>query len=416
MKIVQINTFPYKATGSIMMGIHGLLKENGQESYVVWGRGRDAENEHEIVIKDKLGVKLHGVYTRLTDKTGFASQRATKMLLEKLDDINPDIVHLHNVHGYYINIEMLFTYLKKHQIKLVWTLHDCWPMTGHCAFFDMVGCEKWKTGCHHCEQKKTYPSSLLLDESKWNWENKKELFQGLDGVLVTPSRWLASVVGQSMLKDYPVKVVYNGIDLQRYYPRKNTQVRQKYHLDERPIVLGIASEWTERKGLKDIIELSGRMQNAQFVAVGLTERQIGSLPYTVVGIKRTESLDELCELYSEAAVFFNPTYEDNFPTTNIEALACGTPICTYNTGGSAEAISRFADYENRGLGTVIQKEVSKTADFDAVEKQLCKLMVLSIHDRERITKNCQAAASYYSKDCRLSEYLEIYEELIHSSV
>lgn len=415
MKIVQINTFPYKSTGTIMMGIHELLRKNGQDSYVVWGRGRDSENKHEIVMNDNFGIKLHGVYTRLTDRTGFASQRATKILLEKLDDIKPDIVHLHNVHGYYINIEMLFIYLKEYHIKLVWTLHDCWPMTGHCAFFDMVGCEKWKTGCQQCEQKKTYPASLLLDGSKWNWEKKKELFQGLEGVLVTPSRWLASIVEQSMLKDYPVKIVYNGIDLQRYYPRKSSQVRQRYDLDERPIVLGVASEWTERKGLKDFIELSGRMQNAQFFAVGLTEKLIRNLPHTVVGIRRTESLDDLCELYSEAAVFFNPTYEDNFPTTNLEALACGTPICTYNTGGSAESIYCFADYEKSGLGTVIQKKNSKTVDFDTVEKQLHNLIVLSIRNREIIRKNCQAAALNYSKDYRLSEYLEIYEELIFAS-
>lgn len=412
MKIVQINTFPYKATGSIMMGIHGLLQENGQDSYVVWGRGRDSENEHEIVINDNLGVKLHGVFTRLTDRTGFASQRATGILIDKLNDIRPDIVHLHNIHGYYINIEMLFMYLKKYHIKLVWTLHDCWPMTGHCAFFDMIGCEKWKTGCQFCEQKKTYPTSLLLDGSRWNWKKKKSLYQGIDGVLVTPSRWLASIVEQSMLKDYPVKVVYNGIDLQKYYPRINTHIRQKYNLDDRPIVLGVASEWTERKGLKDFIELSSRMQNAQFITVGLTGEQIRNLPKTIVGIRRTENLDELCELYTEAAVFFNPTYEDNFPTTNIEALACGTPICTYDTGGSAESISRFEEYESDGLGTVIQKKNSKTVDFDTVEKQLRKLMNLSTYDREMIRKNCQAAALYYSKDCRLAEYLGIYEELL----
>lgn len=152
MKIVQINTFPYKATGAIMMGIHQLLLDEGDESYVVWGRGRDAENKSEIVIRDDSGVKIHGLYTRLTDKTGFASQRATQRLISRLEIIKPDIIHLHNIHGYYLNIEILFEFIKANHIKLVWTLHDCWPMTGHCAYFDMVGCQKWKTGCSHCPQ------------------------------------------------------------------------------------------------------------------------------------------------------------------------------------------------------------------------------------------------------------------------
>ena len=168
MKIVQINTFPYKATGTIMMNIHTKLLEQGVDSYVVWGRGRAAQNEHEIAILDNVGVKWHGIYTRITDRTGFASRRATKKLIDELEKINPDIIHLHNIHGYYVNIEMLFKYIRNNRIKLVWTLHDCWAFTGHCAYFDMVGCEKWKTGCYNCEQKRTYPISMIKDNSKWN--------------------------------------------------------------------------------------------------------------------------------------------------------------------------------------------------------------------------------------------------------
>ena len=220
MKIVQINTFPYKATGSIMMSIHNKLQEMGYESYVVWGRGRDAQNEQEIVIKDDFEMKLHGIYTRLTDKTGFASSKSTRKLLEKLEEIKPDIIHLHNIHGYYLNIELLFEYIKSNNIKVIWTLHDCWPFTGHCAYFDQVRCERWKTGCYKCPQKHTYPASKFLDNSRWNWERKKELFTGAEITLVTPCEWLKEIVGLSFLKEYSVEVIYNGIDCNTYHPKE----------------------------------------------------------------------------------------------------------------------------------------------------------------------------------------------------
>lgn len=412
MKVVQINTFPYKATGAIMMGIHEMLLNKGYDSYVVWGRGRDAKNEHEIVMKDGIETKLHGVYTRLTDRTGFASWRATKKLLDKLDEIEPDIIHLHNLHGYYLNIEMLFRYIKKKKIKVVWTLHDCWAFTGHCAFFNMIGCGKWKTGCNHCKQKKTYPASLLCDASEWNWEKKRELFQGLDAVIVTPSKWLSDIVLQSFLKEYPIRTIHNGIDLNRYYPRKRTEIRRKLNLDERPIILGVASEWTERKGLKDIIELSKRILDMQFIVVGLSEKQLRNMPQTVRGMKRTESFDELCELYTEATVFFNPTYEDNFPTTNIEALACGTPIITYDTGGSPESISGYKEYKEKGLGVIIPKQDCRTVNYSVVEQSIREMVDTVMEKSETVADNCRAAAMDYERSKRLSEYIEVYRYLM----
>ena len=167
-KVVQISTFSYKAAGNIMMNLHRAMMKNGIDSYVVWGRGRKAENDHEYFMDDSWGVKLHGVYTRITDKTGFASTLSTRKLLNWLDEIEPDIIHLHCIHGYFINISLLFTYIKEKNIKVIWTQHDCWAFTGHCAYFDACGCEKWKTGCHDCEQLTTYPASRLMDNSKWN--------------------------------------------------------------------------------------------------------------------------------------------------------------------------------------------------------------------------------------------------------
>lgn len=339
MKIVQINTFPYKASGNIMMQIHQKLLEYGYNSYVVWGRGRNSQNKNEISLIDNLSVKFHGAYTRLTDKTGFASKRITRELIGKLEAIRPDLIHLHNIHGYYVNIELLFDYIKKNNKKIIWTLHDCWAFTGHCVYFDMIKCSKWETGCYRCEQKNTYPKSLLLDLSSWNWKKKKELFSENNMRIVVPSEWLKSIVKHSFLRLNPIDVIYNGVDTDTFKIR-TSKIRDELNLKSFCIILGVASEWTERKGLIDFLKLGKMLNQHEFkiVLVGLTKRQIKSLPDNIIGIPRTENIQELVEIYNTADYFFNPTYEDNFPTTNLEAIACGTPVITYNTGGSPESL------------------------------------------------------------------------------
>lgn len=339
MKVVQINTFSYKAAGNIMMNLHKAMLEKGIDSYVAWGRGRKTGNNHEFYMNDDIGIRLHGIYTRITDKAGFASQRSTRKLLDWIDGIDPDIIHLHCLHGYYINIELLFDYIRAKNKKVIWTQHDCWAFTGHCAYFDAVGCEKWKTGCHGCVQKGTYPVSKLMDNSKENWDRKKQLFTGLDMTIVTPSKWLANLVKQSFLKEYPVKVIYNGIDISVFRPCFNEEIRKKYSPDGKPIVLGVASEWTERKGLPDFVALAKGNPDIHVVVVGVTPKQIKHLPDCITALQRTNNVQELVELYSVADLFFNPTYEDNLPTTNLEAIACGTPVVTYPTGGSVEPIN-----------------------------------------------------------------------------
>lgn len=338
MKIVQINTFSNKSTGTIMMNIHNKLLELGHDSYVVWGRGRNGNNQYEMFMNDKLGVYYHGIYTRLTDKTGFASKRATKKLIKKLENIKPDIIHLHNIHGYYINIELLFNYIKKNKIKVIWTLHDCWAFTGHCPHFELIGCEKWKTGCHNCPQTSVYPKSVF-DNSKWNYQKKKELFTGLDMKIITPSKWLANLVKKSFLKEYEVEVINNGINTEIFKPRKS-DFKKKYNIEDKKIILGVASDWTKEKGLYDFIELSKIIdENVKIVLVGLNKEQLKEIPSNIIGIERTENAEQLAEIYSTADIYFNPTYADNYPTTNLEALACGTPVITYNTGGSSECLN-----------------------------------------------------------------------------
>jgi len=233
MKVVQINTFPHKATGNIMLNLQKVMTANHIDSYVIWGRGRKPENDHEYKIQDKIGIYFHVLYSRILDKNGFASWQATKKLILLLSQIKPDVVHLHNIHGYYINIEMFFSYLRNNKIKIVWTLHDCWPLTGHCVYFDDIGCNKWITGCSSCMQLKTYPKSLFSDNSLWNWKKKKELFQGLDINVVCVSHWLSRIVEKSFLGDYHISIIPNGINLEKFHPiksnlRERLQLNNKY--------------------------------------------------------------------------------------------------------------------------------------------------------------------------------------------
>lgn len=388
MKIVHINTFPYKATGSIMLSIHRRLLQEGHESIAIWGRGREAENEHEFSISDPMGVKVHGLMTRLLDRTGDYSIRATKRLIFKLDEIKPEIIHIHNLHGYYLNIPMLFDYIKKNSINVVWTLHDCWPFTGHCAYFDMVECDKWKTGCHHCPQKKTYPASILIDRSKKNWRQKKEIFSGVKLNIVTPCNWLENLVKQSFLQENPVYTIYNGIDSKTYHPVAMSE-EEAACFEGKKVILGVASEWTERKGLKDFVKLTEQLDPEKYlvVVVGLTEKQCEEMPRTMIALERTSNLTELLKLYTRADVFFNPTYEDNFPTTNLEAMACGTQVLTYATGGSPESIIE-------GNGWVVPQGA-----MDAVIEIL-----------EKKDLKCEAKLSKkFSVDNMIEQYFSVYK-------
>ncbi len=388
MRIVQINHFSYKAAGHIMMNIHHELLKRGIDSYVVWGRGRNAENEHEYYMNDDFGVKLHAGYTRLTDRTGFASVSATKKLLKWLDSVQPDMIHLHCIHGYYINIELLFDYIRKNNIRTIWTQHDCWSFTGHCAYFDAVGCEKWKNGCYSCEQLKTYPASFR-DASQKNWKDKKRIFSGLDITLVTPCHWLKELIGQSFLSEYPTEVIYNGIDLD-VFKRSDRQFRAKNHLEKHCVILGVASEWSKRKGLDDFLKLNKMIDHDKYkiIIVGLTPKQASSMPENIIAVTRTNNVSELADIYSSADVFFNPTYEDNFPTTNIEALACGTPIVTYKTGGSPEAV---------------QKENGIVVDKGNIEKAFEAIKTISKKPFDSV--KCDGV---FAKQSMIESYLKIY--------
>lgn len=342
MKILQINTVcGIGSTGRIVADIHAALQAKGITSYIMYGRGEPKICNHAVKISNQIDFYWHALQTRVFDKHGFCSTKTTQRAINVLDELQPDVVHLHNIHGYYLNVELLFSYLKQHsKIKVIWTLHDCWPFTGHCAYFDFSGCDKWKNQCFSCPQKHTYPASNLFDNSKINYQRKKAAFVGVENLtIVTPSYWLADVIKKSYLNQYPVQVVNNGIDLMVFRPRES-EFRSKYNVTDKFLIMGAASDWSPRKGFDDFIALAETLPDRyRLVMVGLPPDKIKKLPQNIIGIHRTDNPIELAEIYSAVDVFFNPTYEDNYPTVNLEAIACGTPVMTYNTGGSPESVS-----------------------------------------------------------------------------
>ena len=345
MKILMINvTCGTGSTGRICTDLAEVLERNGHNVKIAYGRDNVPKKSEKYAIKigNNLDIYTHVLRSRLFDDMGFGSKHATETFLKWVDKFDPDVVHLHNIHGYYINIELLFEYLIKKQKKVIWTLHDCWSFTGHCAYFDYVGCNKWINGCRHCSQRNEYPARLFLDKSKEHYFKKKELFTSLkDVTLVTPSDWLADLVRKSYLKKYKVITIHNGINTDVFKYRLS-DFKQQYGLEKKKIVLGVTSVWDTRKGLNIFYELSDLLSDDyKIVLVGLNKKQIKHIPDNIIGIEKTENIIKLAEIYSAAFVFVNPTFEDNYPTTNLEAIACGTPVITFDTGGSRESASNY---------------------------------------------------------------------------
>lgn len=398
-KIVQINTVCNTgSTGKIAEGISKSIVENGWKSYIGYGRkGRKSQYSEEILIGSKVDFYLHAIGTRLLDSHGFFSKSATLNFLKQLDSIKPDLIHLHNIHGYYLQIEFLFEYIKKKSIPIIWTLHDCWPYTGHCAYYSASNCKKWKTHCEQCPQIDKYPKSYI-DSSKRNFLRKKNIFSGVKQLtIVTPSEWLANEVGESFLKEYPIKIINNGVDLSVFTIKSVDALKLKLNIQNQKVILGVASIWEERKGFKDFIKLSSIIDNNYvIILVGLTASQINILPKNIIGIERTESIDELAQYYSLADVFFNPTFEDNFPTTNIEALACGTPVLTYKTGGSPEII-------DQKTGWVVEQ-----GDLATVHS-----ILEAINIGNKPISECRTRAiQLYDQKLKFAEYIDVYKKYL----
>lgn len=403
-KIIQIcvegNT---GSTGTIAEAIGKIVISQGWESYIAHGRFTRPSESKTIKIGNSFGIFLHGLQTRFFDRHGLGSKYATKKLVEQIKDIKPDIIHLHHLHGYYINIEVLFEFLEKANIPVIWTFHDCWSITGHCTHFDFVSCEKWKTECNHCPQIKEYPASLFVDKSRKNFYLKKKLFNSVENLtVVSVSNWLNNVVVKSFMGNLSRKVIYNGVDLNMFSSNGlNNSIREKFTIGEKFMILGLATTWSNRKGLKDFIELSKQIDsNKIIILVGLTRSQIKTLPSNIIGLQRTESQEELRDLYIACDVFMNLSVEETFGLTTAEALACGTPAIVYNATASPELV-------DVNTGVVVEKQNIQSLLF-AIEE-------VKRNGKSYYSKACRSrAVKLFDKNKRFNEYFDLYREKLNN--
>lgn len=342
-KLIQINTVSNGSIGRIMGEIQKQANMAGFETISYVGRRKIFRDLRCEKFGNGIAFWTHVAINTVFDKQGYGSYWVTRRLIKKIRKENPNIIHLHNIHGYYLHIPTLMKYLKNEYTgKLFWTFHDCWPFTGHCAYFTMIGCEKWKTGCYNCQNKKQYPISWFFDASKSNFFKKKEWFTGLDNLtIIVPSMWMKNLVKESFLKESKIEVVSNGIDLSVFKFTKNRNVRKIYGIPEKKkILLGVADVWSERKGLKDFLELSEKLSESYvIVLVGISTRLKKMLPSNIIGVLHTENVENLVELYSEASIFINPSREESFSVVTIEAMACGTPVIVLDSSAVKELVS-----------------------------------------------------------------------------
>lgn len=394
MKIVQVNTTCGSgSTGKICVAVSEMLTKQGVENYILYSSGK-SNYPLGIQYMSKPETKWQALKSRIFGNYGFQSRAATKRLIAEMERIKPDVVHLHNLHGHNVHLGILFSWLKEKQVKVYWTFHDCWAFTGYCPYYDIAGCEKWaKEGCRKCPQKKHY--SWFFDRSSYLYQQKKKLFTGLDMTIITPSRWLADQVQQSFLRGYPVKVINNGIDLSIFQPRESA-FRTKRGIEEKFVVLGVAFGWGVRKGLDVFIELSKRLDGKyQIVLVGTDEKVDKLLPDNIISIHRTNNQTELAEIYTAADLFVNPTREENFPTVNIESLACGTPVLTYSTGGSSEML-------NEKAGMVVERND---------EESLYKTIIEIQGESSFAAEECRKQAEGFSNKDKYNEYVVLYNSV-----
>ncbi len=371
MKYLFINSvYGLRSTGKLVAAQCRELTAQGHRCWAACGRGAVEDDGIPLIrIGSPADHALHALETRLLDRHGFASRRATGRFLRAVEQIGPDVIWLHNLHGYYLHVGVLFDWLKRHeQIEVRWTLHDCWAFTGHCAYFTVARCQQWKSGCRACSQLGSYPVCRGIGRVKKNYAMKKAAFTGVKKLtLITPSRWLADLTRESFLREYPVEVVRNEIDTEIFRPRPS-DFKAQNGLSGKFMILGVAVGWEETKGFPDVLALRKLLdERFVFVLVGLREKQIRELPAGILGITRTVDQIRLAELYTAADVFINPTHQDNYPTVNLEARACGTPVVTYDVGGSPESAA--------------PENVVREGDLEAFARRIRELCTAEREDR-----------------------------------
>jgi len=391
LKIVQINaTYDVGGTGRISAAIGELLSKKGIENYILYSLG-ESKCHNAVKYTNELYTKLMALKSRILGNYGFEAKYATKNMLKILNKIKPDMIHIHNIHSHDCDLEMLFNYIKANNIKTYWTFHDCWSFTGYCPYFDDVKCDKWQSECRNCIQHKKY--SWFIDKSNEIFKKKKELFSDLDLTIITPSKWLKSLVEKSIFKNYPVKVISNGIDLSVFKPTES-DFRKKYNLENKYVILGVAFGWEKRKGLDVFIELSKKLDDKyKIVLVGADKKIKKILPENIIAINRIANPSELAAVYSAADLFVNPTSEDNYPTVNMEAIACGTPVITSDVGGCSETI--FDD-----CGSVVP------VDVELYFKEIIRIA----EEKPYLSETCILRAQKYNRNLHYIEYINLFEK------
>lgn len=415
-KLLQINiTSNWGSTGKIAEAINLAAQQKGWECSTAYGRWANPSKFPTYKVGNKWDMYVHYFEDRIFDREGLSSRRATKAFIRHIEQQKPDVISLHNIHDHYLNYELLFRYLNKTDIKVVWTFHDCWAFTGHCFHFVTKDCMRWKTGCHDCPLHHLYPNTFL-DRSAKNYALKKELFSANRNLaIVACSEWLGDFVKESFLGDKRIEVIHNGVDLQTFRPYGVSDGFKEFQevSGDRFKIIAVSSVWYPNKGEQDIYKLHTMLPEDEYeiMMVGLSAEQAKNLPEGIRGIQRTQNVQELAQLYSEADVLINPTYEDNFPTVNIEALACGTPVITYRTGGSPEAIKvdglEFmvnGGFECYPTGMVIEQG-NVTALANAI---------MQMKDTPLSSADCRKRAEeLFDKDKCFEKYVELYEELLN---
>lgn len=396
MKVAFINSVAgFGSTGRLVSTLSMMDEVDGK---VYYGRKKDSSNAISMRFTGDIGNVTHAIGTYFFDDHGFHNAMETKRMLKDLDEFNPDIVHLHNLHGYYVHVGVLFDYLKRKNKKVIWTLHDCWSFTGHCAHYDGIGCDKWKSKCYDCPITNEYPFSWNKHNVTKNYERKKEAFTSIKDnlTIVTPSYWLEEQVKQSFLKECNVMTIHNGINLNDFKYTESS-FRKKYHLEDSFIVLAVASVWDTTKGIEDLKELANSLpENIKLVVVGGTLSSNTTSIENALCIPRTNTVKELCEIYSASDAFINLTKQDTFPTVNIEALACGLPVITYKTGGSPEILTEKT-------GIVVEKN-----NIEKMKEVLIELAKNNSFKKE----DCIEVASHYSLDNMYEAYLKLYRNIL----
>ena len=402
-KLLQINVDATNGSnGGVARYIGDLVYDKGWESYLFYGRNSIASKTSKIFrIGNGIDIIMHGLESLLLGNHGLASRRVTKRLIRKIKEISPDIIHLHNIHGYFLNYKILFDYLNNSSIPVVWTFHDCWPFTGHCAHFVTKKCNKWQDHCMECPLIHSYPKSLVIDNSFKNFDIKKELFTSNSNITITTvSEWLGDLVKQSFFKDKPIEVITNGVDHNVFRYRDPSRIRNQYDIQNDIVLLGVASTWTKEKGLEDYIKLSKKLPDSfKIILIGLSESQLNHIPANIIGVKRTSNLDELVEFYSACDISLNLSYQETFGLTTIEAMSCGAPCIVYDTTASPELVTNET-------GVIVPAgDINKL--YDAI------LQIMNCGGRSNFSINCiNRVNKNYLSSCNYQKYVDLYYKLL----